>query len=84
MASPSTSAADIANTVTGAAHDAVDSLARNAELAKTSIEGAACAASKTAGVQMERVESMIRANPLAATGIAAGVGFLVALIARRS
>jgi ElaB/YqjD/DUF883 family membrane-anchored ribosome-binding protein len=33
---------------------------------------------------MERVESMIRANPLAATGIAAGLGFVVALLARRS
>jgi ElaB/YqjD/DUF883 family membrane-anchored ribosome-binding protein len=84
MATLSSSITNLEKTAAGAAHDGLDAFARNAEIAKTSIEGAASAATKTAGAQMERVETMIRANPLAATGIAAGIGFVVALLARRS
>lgn len=36
-----------------------------------------------AGYQMDRLESAIRRNPMAAVGMAAGVGMLLALIARR-
>lgn len=33
--------------------------------------------------QFDRVERMIRRNPMAAVGVAAGVGFMLALLARR-
>jgi ElaB/YqjD/DUF883 family membrane-anchored ribosome-binding protein len=84
MATLSTSITNLEKSAAGAAHDGLDALARNAEIAQHAVEGAASAASKTATMQMERVETMIRANPIAATGIAAGVGFLVALLVRRS
>jgi ElaB/YqjD/DUF883 family membrane-anchored ribosome-binding protein len=48
------------------------------------VEEGAQATSDMAKVQVEKLETMIRANPLAATGIAAAVGFLVALLARRA
>lgn len=75
---------DVTKTAAGAAHDGVDAIARNAESAAQSVEAAASSATQAAGVQMEKVEAMIRANPLAATGIAAGIGFVLALLARRS
>jgi ElaB/YqjD/DUF883 family membrane-anchored ribosome-binding protein len=37
-----------------------------------------------AQAQVEKMEILIRQNPMAATGIAAGIGFVVALLARRS
>lgn len=36
-----------------------------------------------AHVQFDRLEASIRRNPLQAAGIAAGVGFVLALLARR-
>lgn len=33
--------------------------------------------------QFDKLESTIRRNPVAAAGVAAGVGFLLALLARR-
>jgi ElaB/YqjD/DUF883 family membrane-anchored ribosome-binding protein len=36
-----------------------------------------------ATAQFDRVETAIRRNPIAATGIAAGVGFFLAILARR-
>jgi ElaB/YqjD/DUF883 family membrane-anchored ribosome-binding protein len=84
MASTSSKLHDISSTATSAAHDVIETASRNIEGAAHSLEATATAAQKSAGVQMERVEGMIRANPLAATGIAAGIGFLLALLARRS
>jgi ElaB/YqjD/DUF883 family membrane-anchored ribosome-binding protein len=36
-----------------------------------------------ATAQFDRVETAIRRNPIAATGIAAGIGFFLAILARR-
>ncbi len=84
MASASSNLQGMASSATSAAHDAVDAASRNIEGAAHSLEATACAVQQSAGVQMERMEGMIRANPLAATGIAAGIGFFLALLARRS
>jgi ElaB/YqjD/DUF883 family membrane-anchored ribosome-binding protein len=84
MATTPSSMTDLSNTASRMAHDAKDTISRNVESAAHSAEGAAASAKHVAGVQMERVEHMIRANPIAATGIAAGVGFVVALLARRA
>lgn len=40
-------------------------------------------AQQMATERMDQLQSMIRKNPLAAAGIAAGVGFVLALLARR-
>lgn len=40
-------------------------------------------AQQMAGEQLDQLQGMIRRNPLAATGIAAGIGFFLALLARR-
>lgn len=40
-------------------------------------------AQKMATERINQLQSMIRKNPLAAAGIAAGVGFMLALLARR-
>jgi ElaB/YqjD/DUF883 family membrane-anchored ribosome-binding protein len=84
MASTSSKLHDLSSSATSAAHDAVDTASRNIEGAAQSLETTVSAVQKSAGVQMERLEGMIRANPIAATGIAAGVGFFLALMARRS
>ena len=38
---------------------------------------------EASGNQIEHMERLVRANPLAAAGIAAGLGFMVAMLARR-
>lgn len=40
-------------------------------------------AQEMASEQLDQLQGMIRRNPLAATGIAAGIGFFLALLARR-
>jgi ElaB/YqjD/DUF883 family membrane-anchored ribosome-binding protein len=45
--------------------------------------GAAERVEAMATAQYDRVETAIRRNPIAATGIAAGVGFFLAILARR-
>jgi ElaB/YqjD/DUF883 family membrane-anchored ribosome-binding protein len=83
MASTSSNLQGMASSATSAAHDGVDKVSRTFEGAAHNLEATAASAQKAAGVQVERVEGMIRANPLAAAGIAAGVGFFLALLARR-
>ncbi|MDZ4842800.1 MAG: hypothetical protein SH859_11775 [Hyphomicrobium aestuarii] len=40
-------------------------------------------AGEASSEQLEKMEKLVRANPLAAAGIAAGVGFMIAMLARR-
>lgn len=40
-------------------------------------------AQQMAAERIDQLQSMIRKNPLAAAGIAAGLGFVLALVARR-
>ena len=40
-------------------------------------------AQQMASEQLDQLQGMIRRNPLAAAGIAAGIGFFLAVIARR-
>jgi ElaB/YqjD/DUF883 family membrane-anchored ribosome-binding protein len=40
-------------------------------------------AQQMASEQLDQLQGMIRRNPLAAAGIAAGIGFFLALLARR-
>lgn len=40
-------------------------------------------AQQVASEQLDQLQGMIRRNPLAAAGIAAGIGFFLAVIARR-
>jgi len=47
------------------------------------IAGVAGQAKEIANQQMDRLADTIRARPLQATGIAAGIGFALALLARR-
>jgi ElaB/YqjD/DUF883 family membrane-anchored ribosome-binding protein len=52
------------------------------DLRKTATDAAGRVEAMTTA-QFDRVETAIRRNPIAATGIAAGVGFFLAILARR-
>ncbi|MGE0629801.1 MAG: hypothetical protein AB7O43_18505 [Hyphomicrobiaceae bacterium] len=56
--------------------DAAGDLQKTASNVTSRVESAA-------SEQFDRLESAIRRNPMAATGIAAGVGFILAALAKR-
>ena len=62
------------------ANDAVDNLAGTAQ---DKINSAVDQAQTMAQDQYDKLTASIRRNPLQAAGIAAGVGFVLALLARR-
>lgn len=65
-----------ATTIGAVASDAMDK-------ASEGLGSAAASAQEVMQVQRDKVESAIRRNPLAAAGIAAGIGFMMAVLARR-
>lgn len=54
-----------------------------AEELKDTVKGAAVDITQGATKQVGRVEQAIRRNPVTAAGVAAGIGFLIAMLARR-
>lgn len=58
-------------------------VADRADELKDTVKDVAADISQSASKQVGRVEQAIRANPVAAAGIAAGIGFVVAMLARR-
>lgn len=58
-------------------------VADRADEFKDTVKDVATDISQSATKQVGRVEQAIRNNPVAAAGIAAGLGFVVAMLARR-
>ena len=76
MAYPNQSAQDTASDVGRAASDTAKQVGRD-------VSNAMGQAADIAHDQLDSMTSYVRKNPLQATAIAAGVGFVFALIARR-
>ncbi|MGE3067374.1 MAG: hypothetical protein AB7K67_17475 [Hyphomicrobiaceae bacterium] len=66
-----------------AARAAREEISRVAGKASEKLDAAVDSAKSIASENIDKVEAAIRRNPLAAAGIAAGIGFFLAVIARR-
>ena len=68
---------------TSADTSASSKIASMSNAAGEQISEAAGQAQQAAQVQLDRLAESIRRNPMQATGIAAGIGFMLAFVARR-
>lgn len=67
----------------GTAAAAAETIDHTVRAAGEQLAGAAGQAQQMAHVQLDRLADRIRAKPIQSTGIAAGIGFALALLARR-
>ena len=67
----------------GSATAAAETIDHTVRAAGEQLAGAAGQAQHIAHEQLDRLADRIRAKPLQSTGIAAGIGFVLALLARR-
>jgi len=71
------------NDHTGSASTAAETIDHTVRAAGEQLAGAAGQAQHMAHQQLDRLADRIRAKPIQSTGIAAGIGFVLALLARR-
>lgn len=67
----------------GTAAAAAETIDHSARAAGEQLANAAGQAQHIAHVQLDKLADRIRAKPIQSTGIAAGIGFALALLARR-
>ena len=67
----------------GSATAAAETMDHTIRAAGEQLAGAAGQAQNMAHEQLDKLADRIRAKPLQSTGIAAGIGFVLALLARR-
>ena len=82
--STTSSMKDTTSQVKAASDKAFDTAANTLDKGAEKASQVVQATKDGAQAQMEKMETYIRQNPMAAAGIAAGVGFVVALLARRN
>ncbi len=73
----------VKDTANDAATSTRNAIRDTAESMSTAAGNTIKSAGEASSEQLEKMEKLVRANPLAAAGIAAGVGFMIAMLARR-